>query len=119
MNSTCKCNSVWGIGSINHLFARLVKHHTRNPLAHLPFKSQVQVPIILGGGGISYFLMAFGAYVSFVPKARLATKVLAALGFKDAENASVGEVSLEVKEKWEKEHGKPFVNPYDDFTYFY
>ena len=73
----------------------------------------------LGAGVFLYAVMSFGAYVSFVPKARLATKVLAALNFDDPPNASVGEVSLEVKEKWEKEHDKPFVNPYDDFTYFY
>ena len=64
--------------------------------------------------------MAFGAYVSFVPKARLATQVIAALGFKEPSNVSLGMVSLKAKEQWEQEHGKPFPSEqHDEFAFFY
>ncbi|MGH1486834.1 MAG: putative type VI secretion system effector [Cellvibrionaceae bacterium] len=74
----------------------------------------------LGAGVLAYCVIALGMYVTFAPKAKQATKVIAALGFKDPANTGLGLVDLKAKEQWEKEHGKPFPKEqYDDYALFY
>ena len=64
--------------------------------------------------------MAFGIYVTFSPKAKLATKVIAALGFDNPANVSTSVVNQEARERWEQENGKPFPSEqYDDYAIYY
>jgi len=64
--------------------------------------------------------MAFGAYITLVPKAQDATLVIAALGYKDAANVSLPLNSELAKLQWTEDHGKPFLeNKDDDFVLYY
>ena len=72
------------------------------------------------GGAVTYLTMAFGIYVIFTPKSKLATKVIAALGFDNSANISTSVINQEARERWEKENGKPFPKEkYDDYAIFY
>ena len=74
----------------------------------------------LFGGGVAYLTMAFGLYVTFTPKAKLATKVIAALGYENPANTDIAFVSLQTTKAWEEKHGKPFPKEkYDDYAIFY
>jgi hypothetical protein len=83
---------------------------------------QLQEPLIAiaGGGIIAYLAMVLGMFVSYIPKAKLATQVIGALGYQDPANTNLVDNSLKIEEQWEKEHGKPFSNKqYDEFALFY
>jgi len=87
-------------------------------------KGSIQIisPLItvLGGGVLLYCTMAFGVYVTFIGKAKLATQVIAALGFDDPANVGLGLVSTAAVKQWEEEHGKPFPkDQHDGFAFYY
>ena len=67
-----------------------------------------------------YIAMAFGIYVTFISKAKLATKVIAALGYDNPANTDIGFVSLQVQKEWQAKNGKPFPKEqYDGYVNFY
>ncbi|MGH1486835.1 MAG: putative type VI secretion system effector [Cellvibrionaceae bacterium] len=121
-----------GIAKNNALFFPLVFLQYVLPLVFIvlfvgssfPFNAEIYFKESVIGtlltGVVSYCVIAFGMYVTFAPKAKQATKVIAALGFKDPANTGLGLVDLKAKEQWEKEHGKPFPKEqYDDYALFY
>jgi hypothetical protein len=59
-------------------------------------------------GVLMYLVMVLGMFVSYIPKAKLATQVIGALGYDDPANTNLVDNSLNIEEQWEKEHSKPF-----------
>ena len=76
--------------------------------------------VALGGGYVLiYFLLVIGLHISYLPKARIANKIIAALGYDDPKEVSLAAVSQEAKKQWEEENGKPFPKSDDLFVFHY
>ncbi len=71
------------------------------------------------GGGLMYLTVWLGLRISFLPKAKIATKIIAALGYDNPKDQSLAEFDLLAKQQWEKEHGKPFPESDDLFVLHY
>ena len=57
--------------------------------------------------------------VTFLPKARIANRIIAALGYDDPKEVSLAAVSQEAKKQWEEENAKPFPKSEDLFVFHY
>ncbi len=66
-----------------------------------------------------YLVAWMGLRISFLPKAKIATKIIAALGYDNPKDQSLAEFDLLAKQQWEKEHGKPFPESDDLFVLHY
>ena len=91
---------------------------------NIPFDGNIYFKEALWGtlltGTIAYSVIALGLYVSFMPKAKQATRVIAALGFNNPANVGLGLVDRDAKDKWEKANNAPFPKEqYDEYALFY
>ncbi|MGH1441594.1 MAG: putative type VI secretion system effector [Cellvibrionaceae bacterium] len=75
--------------------------------------------VLIGGGGLAYLTAWLGLRISFLPKAKIANNIIAALGYEDPKEISLAYESEKAKKRWEEEHGKPFPESDDLFVLHY